>query len=117
MKNKKAKKLSPYASTWKHTKCTMTLPVEHLSNLAGTDATAARFVVKWDDTSETNSNNPYTLTMMRTREYRAYRQVYREVTVVGCKIHYEGYKAIGGDKEYRTARAWSNTSVYQGATD
>lgn len=117
MQKRKAKKLSPYASTWHHAKCTMAIPVEHMSNLAGTDPTAARFVVKWDDTTEANSDTPYTLTLMRTREYRAYRGVYREVTVVGCKIHYEGYKAIGGDKEYRTARAWSNTSLFQGPTE
>jgi len=95
----------------------MSFPIEHLSNLAGTDSTAARFVVKWDDTTETNSNDAYTLTLMRTREYRAYRGIYREVSVVGCKIHYEGYKALGGDKEYRTGRVWSNTNAYHGAAD
>lgn len=94
----------------------MSSPVEHQSNLAGTDSSTARFVVKWDDTTQVSSDEAYTLTLMRTREYRAYRNVYREVTVVGCKIHYEGYKVLGGEKEYRTARSWSNTSEYYGAT-
>lgn len=36
------------------------------------------------------------------------RKLYKVVEFTGCKIKYEGYKVLGGEREYRTARIWSN---------
>lgn len=105
---KMAVKRSPYNSTWNYMKCTYEKAIEHRVHTVGTDPTAARFVVKWGDVTLDDGYSDQSFIPRMSKEYNAMRGLYRIVEFTGVKIQWEGYTAVGGEREYRTARIWSN---------
>ncbi|AFH89037.2 putative structural protein [Labidocera aestiva circovirus] len=109
---------SPFNSSWYHAKCQVTFPIEHNNNYAqGSDTTCARFVVKWNDSSNDDMATPQVAVLRNSRQWQALAAQFREYTVRGVKIEYKGHNAVGGDKEYRASHVWSDPDVYVAPTE
>jgi len=104
---------SPFNSSWYHAKCHTSFAIEHNNNYPqGSDTSCARFVVKWNDPSNQDVNNPQVALLRNTREWVRLSTQFREFTVRGVKIEYKGHNAVGGDREYRATHVWSDPDIF-----
>lgn len=113
---RKSKQISKFGSTWHYQKCHVSFPVEHRTYASGTDITSTRWVVKWDDITDTSATDKYVACLWKSREFRALKSNYREISVQGVKMIWRPYFHAGGDAEMRAAKIFSNVDDFKKPT-